>query len=126
MDGNIPTLAVMSPADSTARMGANQTINHPTMTITRRAITRLIKPPILEFMLTTDFTGTYDYERGEAWEKAQYFLEFIIPDSTPSEIAADVAKEAAHWAKCLDAAGFADFADEWNRLVPAYPMPVAQ
>ena len=73
-------------------------------------------------MLTKDFSGTYDYERGEAQNEVAYFTESIQPDYSPDESLAYAAKIAAHWRKVLTAEGFADFADEWNKLVPKYPL----
>lgn len=73
-------------------------------------------------MQTKDFTGTYDYERGEAQGEAEYFIKAIQPDRTPDECKAYVDKIARHWQKVLCANGFADFRDEWNKLVPQYPI----
>lgn len=73
-------------------------------------------------MLTTDFTGTYEYEREEARYAAQYFTETIIPESTPEECVAYTAKIAAHWSRVLDPAGMSDFRAEWNNLSP-YKLP---
>ena len=75
-----------------------------------------------KIMLTKDFTGVYDYERGEAENEAQYFIEEIVPDSTPEECRVYAERIAAHWRKCLDADGFADFSRWWNKLVTQYPI----
>jgi len=62
-------------------------------------------------MQTTDFTGTYDYERDEAQHIAQTMLDDAksgYQAITPELIA----KELAHWHKCLCPQGYLDFKDE--------------
>jgi hypothetical protein len=71
--------------------------------------------------LTTDFTGTYDYEREEGAEVGDHFLEGIESGyyRNADEYQQAVIKERNHWAKDtgFDIAGFAD---EFNkRTVPA-------
>ena len=61
-------------------------------------------------MLTTDFSGTYDYEREEAEHAAQYILDDLNDGYiTPDEFQDRLAKERQHWKKCLP-----DTFDDWN------------
>jgi len=53
-------------------------------------------------MLTTDFTGKYDYEKEEAEHASQYILDdlqdgYLTFDELPERIM----KERLHWKKCL-------------------------
>ena len=73
-------------------------------------------------MMTKDITGTYDYERLEAQAEANYFTETILPERTEPECRDYALKIAAHWSKCLEPAGFADFCSEWNMLIPDYQI----
>lgn len=50
--------------------------------------------------LTTDFSGTYDYEKTEAESEADYFLE-LAAEYTADEMSGKLAKLAEHWAKAL-------------------------
>lgn len=53
-------------------------------------------------MLTTDFTGTYDYEKEEAEYAAAYLLEDLACGYTkPEYFELQILKELAHWRKCL-------------------------
>jgi|DEB19_MinimDraft_3_1074340.scaffolds.fasta_scaffold28297_3 hypothetical protein len=53
-------------------------------------------------MLTTDFTGTYDYEKEEAEHAANYILEDIACGYLDLEdIQAKVDKERVYWKKCI-------------------------
>jgi hypothetical protein len=53
-------------------------------------------------MLTTDFTGTYDYEKEEAEHAARYILDdFIDGEITLEELPERIMKERIHWKKCL-------------------------
>lgn len=63
--------------------------------------------------MTTDFTGTYNYEADEACEE---FANLIADrgDYTDDELQARVERIAKHWRKVLDADGFSDFMLEWN------------
>ena len=55
-------------------------------------------------MKTTDFSGTYDYEREEAQYCAYEILEDIRAGYHTRETFNDAVKrEKAHWSKCLDA-----------------------
>ena len=65
-------------------------------------------------MLTTDFSGTYDYEREEAEHAADSILEdlacgYITPDELPDRMN----RELAHWNKCLPDT-FDDFLRHFN------------
>ena len=71
---------------------------------------------------TTDISGTYDYERGEAAEEAAHFIEIILPERDPGYLQAHVNGLRAHWAYVLTPEGLIDFIDEWNTRVPAHPM----
>lgn len=72
-------------------------------------------------MLTRDFSGVYDYERSEARQAAEMFLEYSAEyDQEQNRRAAD--RERAHWARVLCHQGLRDFCDEWNKLVPNYPL----
>lgn len=53
-------------------------------------------------MLTTDFSGTYDYEKEEAAYAAQSIIEdiedgYLQPDDIPQRIE----KERIHWKRCI-------------------------
>ena len=53
-------------------------------------------------MLSTDFTGTYDYEKEEADHAANYILEDIACGYLEhQQLQARVEKERAHWKKCI-------------------------
>jgi hypothetical protein len=54
-------------------------------------------------MLTTDFTGTYDYEMEEAHHAAQYIVEEFTEGFIESsdELHHRINKERMHWKKCL-------------------------
>lgn len=53
-------------------------------------------------MLTTDFSGTYDYEKEEAIHAAGFILEDLACGYiTPEELPDRVNKELAHWKKCI-------------------------
>jgi hypothetical protein len=54
-------------------------------------------------MLTTDFTGTYDYEMEEAHHAAQYIIEDYTDGYIESsdELHRRINKERMHWKKCL-------------------------
>ncbi len=65
-------------------------------------------------MLTTDFSGTYDYEREEAEHAADSILEdlacgYITPDELPDRMN----RELAHWKKCIPDT-FDDFLRHFN------------
>lgn len=74
-------------------------------------------------MLTTDFSGSYDYEREEASDAAAYFLG-LLDDMSDEEARAYVMRESSHWRHVLDPDGYMDFMDEWGKHVPAiYHFP---
>ena len=53
-------------------------------------------------MLTTDFTGTYDYEQEEAKHAASYILnELYDGEITPEQLPLKLEKERQHWKKHL-------------------------
>lgn len=53
-------------------------------------------------MLTTDFTGTYDYEKEEAEHAANSLLDDLaLAYCTPEEFDFRITKEQIHWKKCL-------------------------
>jgi len=53
-------------------------------------------------MLTTDFTGTYDYEREEAKHAASYILDDVYDGYiNPEELPFTLEKERQHWKKHL-------------------------
>ena len=60
-------------------------------------------------MLTTDFSGTYDYEKTEAEHAAKHLLEDLRDGYyTIEQFHEACRKERAHWAKYLDAPGSLD------------------
>lgn len=67
-------------------------------------------------MKTTDFSGTYDYEREEARAETDFFKSI----ETETERQSYVARLAKHWHRVLCAEGYADFRDEWNKLNPEH------
>jgi hypothetical protein len=63
-------------------------------------------------MLTTDFSGTYDYEREEAEHAAQCIFEDIQEEClSREELPARIERERVHWKRSLDAESF----NEWNK-----------
>ncbi len=53
-------------------------------------------------MLTTDFSGTYDYEKEEAKHAANYILEDLYDGYlTLEELPERILKERTHWKKCI-------------------------
>ncbi len=53
-------------------------------------------------MLTTDFSGTYDYEKEEAIHAAAYILEDLYDGYlTFEELPERIQKERTHWKKCI-------------------------
>ena len=72
-------------------------------------------------MKTKDFSGEYDYERGEAQSEANSFLEYAS-EQTPEQNRKYADKILAHWQKCLCEKGLQDFRDEWNKLVPEFKI----
>lgn len=70
-------------------------------------------------MLTTDFTGTYDYEKEEAEHAARYILDELNDAYiTPEELGARIHKELAHWKKCIPDT-FEDFERHFNAFIDA-------
>ncbi len=75
-------------------------------------------------MLTTDISGTYDYEKEEAFMVAGYYLELIEEansDTTEIErIVQKIVKEGVHWNKALGGGeSFADFVRWFNAKMPS-------
>jgi hypothetical protein len=77
-------------------------------------------------MLTTDFTGTYDYERDEALSSANYILESLYDgEITPETLPAALLKERQHWKKHLPDT-FDDFDNHFNaRIIAGLPAALA-
>lgn len=73
-------------------------------------------------MKTSDFTGTYDYERGQAQSEAEYFLTEIVPHDDPDTCRKHADRIRAHWERVLCPQGMADFRAEWNKLSPIYSI----
>jgi len=62
-------------------------------------------------MFTTDFTGTYDYEKDEALHAARYILDSLYDaDISPDELPGVLMKERAHWKKSLR-----ETFDDWDK-----------
>lgn len=64
--------------------------------------------------LTTDFSGTYDYEASEANGEFDYLME-IEADYTKEEMQVKIEKLQIHWIKVLGSYGFLDFSLAWNQ-----------
>ena len=77
-------------------------------------------------MLTTDFTGTYDYEQDEALHAANYILESLHDgEITPGKLPAALLKERQHWKKHLPNT-FEDFDKHFNaRINAGLPAAIA-
>lgn len=74
-------------------------------------------------MITNDpICGQYDYEREEAQREAEFFLETLVPEYPPERLRREADKIKTHWQVVLCDKGMADFTDEWNKRVPAYPI----
>jgi len=67
-------------------------------------------------MKTTDFTGTYDYEKTEAAGAAEYILDNLSNgDIEPGDLLLTMLKELAHWREVLP-----DTFEEFNRHFRAF------
>ena len=77
-------------------------------------------------MLTTDCTGTYDYEKEEAIEAANYILESLHDgDISPGTLPEAILKERQHWRKYLPDT-FNDFDKHFNaRINAGLPAAIA-
>lgn len=65
-------------------------------------------------MLTTDFSGTYDYEEEEANSEFDWFLERALGwDNEQQE--GFVEKTQSFWKKALEPEGYIDFCKQWNK-----------
>lgn len=63
-------------------------------------------------MMTTDLTGTYDYEKAEADHAAAYVLEGIAEgEYAPGELPKLITEELAHWAAALGGENSESFQD---------------
>lgn len=73
-------------------------------------------------MLTTDFTGTYDYEKQEALHEAGYLIECLQEgDFTTDELPAKAEHIRAHWRKAFsNSESFADFNAHFTSAINAY------
>jgi hypothetical protein len=70
-------------------------------------------------MLTTDFTGTYDYEQEEAVNAANFILECLYDgDISPCTLPEKLLKERQHWKKHLPDT-FEDFDKHFNARINA-------
>ena len=70
-------------------------------------------------MLTTDFTGTYDYEQEEAINAADYILGLLRDgEITPAKLPEMLLNERTHWKKCLPDT-FEDFDKHFNAAITA-------
>lgn len=72
-------------------------------------------------MITTDFSGTYDYEKEEAEAVAGGLLEDLRGGYyTADQFANACQKEAAHWQRALggkDSESYKDFARHFNAVI---------
>jgi hypothetical protein len=77
-------------------------------------------------MLTTDFTGTYDYEQEEALNAANYILELLHDgEISPGTLPESLLKEMQHWKKHLPDT-FEDFYKHFNaRIIAGLPAAIA-
>jgi hypothetical protein len=74
-------------------------------------------------MLTTDFTGTYDYEKTEAEAEAEHYLHLIAEASQDEQelsyLARSMGKLSAHWGKILETPEqFEEFCQHFNAKMP--------
>jgi len=68
-------------------------------------------------MLTTDFTGTYDYEKTEAAGAAEYILDNLSNgDIEPGDLLLTMLKELAHWRTVLPDT-FEDFNKHFRQCI---------
>jgi len=77
-------------------------------------------------MLTTDFTGAYNYEKEEAVNAANYILESLYDgEITPATLPAALLSERTHWKKYLPDT-FEDFDTHFNsRIIAGLPAAIA-
>ena len=77
-------------------------------------------------MITTDITGTYDYEKTEAIEAANYILESLYDgDITPATLPEALLNERLHWKKHLPDT-FNDFDTHFNaQIIAGLPAAIA-
>ena len=69
-------------------------------------------------MKTTDFSGTYDYEREEAKAVATRIIEDLNEGYyNMDQFHQAVIKERAHWSRILSDEGMKDFTDEFNKII---------
>lgn len=72
-------------------------------------------------MMTTDFSGTYDYEKAEADHAAVYILEGIAEgEYTLDELPKLITKELAHWAAALGGENSESFQDFKRHFMAAF------
>ena len=70
-------------------------------------------------MLTTDFTGTYDYEQEEALHAANYILESLHDgEISPAMLPGSLLNERMHWKRHLPDT-FEDFDKHFNARINA-------
>jgi hypothetical protein len=77
-------------------------------------------------MITTDITGTYDYEKTEAIDAANYILESLYDgDITPATLPEALLNERLHWKKHLPDT-FNDFDTHFNaQIIAGLPEAIA-
>jgi hypothetical protein len=73
-------------------------------------------------MQTTDFTGTYDYEKEEALCEANYLIEQVEDGSlTIDQLPLKIERARIHWRKYLNnSESFADFDAHFTATLNAY------
>jgi hypothetical protein len=73
-------------------------------------------------MQTTDFTGTYDYEKEEALCEANYLIEQVEDGSLSlAQLPLEIESARIHWRKSLNnPESFADFDAHFTATLNAY------
>lgn len=78
-------------------------------------------------MMTTDFTGTYDYEKAEADHAAIYILEGIAEgEYAANELPKLITKKLAHWAIALGGENSESFQNFKRHFMAALGSPEIQ
>jgi hypothetical protein len=71
--------------------------------------------------LTTDFTGTYDYEREEASHAVNYLRELLDDGESLDYVIEYKDKDLSYWKNILESESYAEFVthynNEFNRLI---------
>ena len=63
--------------------------------------------------MTTDFSGSYDYEKEESDSEFSYLIE-LKEDYSESELMQKVKKTQSHWEKVLTPESMTEFKLHWN------------